>query len=170
MADVLLFDGDLRFFSAELPPALRYLLHGATRAENAAATEKLLLEARARWTAIPDGHIALYKFYFVSARYAEAERAVWQALRTAARCGGFDRNYRRLRGDSANWQLRSGAARWYLFNLKALGVVRLRRNRVPAAQRVLAKLLELDPGDEIGGGAFLQIARAVTGDDEYDLH
>lgn len=168
MAEVVLFDGGRDFFSSRAPQPLRYLLHSATLAGNAVQTETLLLEARSRWPAEPDAHIALYKFYFVMARYIEAERTVWRSLREAATCAGFTRNYRRLTAHSADWKTRDGAARWYLFNLKALGVVRLRRERAAGAQRVLQKLLELDPHDEIGGGAFLQIARAVTGaDDDY---
>ena len=41
-------------------------------------------------------------------------------------------------------------------------MIRLRRAKVEAARRVLEKLLELDPVDEIGGGAFLHIARAFA--------
>ena len=92
--------------------------------------------------------------------YAEAEAAVWEALRRAAACAGFSRNYRRLHPASADWQTRRGAERLYLFSLKALGVIRLRRGKVDNARRVLEKLLQLDPGNEIGGEAFLQIARA----------
>lgn len=166
MAELILFDGGRAFFSANAPTALRFLLNAATQSDNAATTEKLLLEARSRWPQEPDGHLALYKFYFVCARYVDAERAVWQALREAARWGGFTRNYRRLCRDSADWRDRNGAARWYLFNLKALGVIRLRQVKPHSAQRVLEKLLELDPFDEIGGGTFLQIAKAVTGEND----
>lgn len=166
MADVVLFDNGRAFFSGDAPQPLRYLLHAATTSDNFATTERLLLEARSRWPEYADAHVALYKFYFVAVRYVDAERAVWRALRDAARCGGFDRNYRRLHSQSAQWSARDGAARWYLFNLKALGVVRLRRMRPLAAQRVLKKLLELDLVDEIGGGAFLQIANAVVGKDD----
>lgn len=166
MAEVLLFDGGRSFFSSDAPVALRFLLHSATQSDNANSTEKLLLEARSRWPAEPDAHLALYKFYFVTVRYAEAERAVWRSLREAAKLGGFDRNYRRLTMTSAEWRRRDGAPRWYLFNLKALGVIRLRRMKAHAAQCVLKKLLELDPVDEIGGGAFLQIADAVVNDDD----
>lgn len=165
-AGVVLFDGGRDFFSARAPQPLRYLLHAATLAENAGQTETLLLDARERWPREPDAHIALYKFYFVTARYSDAERAVWRSLREAAASAGITRNYRRLSAHSANWQTREGPTRWYLFNLKALGVVRLRSERAQAAQPVLEKLLELDPCDEIGGGAFLQIARAVTGTDD----
>ncbi|WPP47546.1 hypothetical protein [Pseudomonas sp. AN-1] len=160
MAEVLLFAPERAFFSDSTPQKLRFLLNHALCAATPDGVEALLLEARRRWPEEPDAHIGLYKFYFVSQRYGEAEAAVWQALREAARGAGIARNYRRQRPASADWTQRQGPLRLYLFSLKALGVIRLRRGRVAQAERVLAKLLELDPFDEIGGGAFLQIARS----------
>lgn len=160
MGEVLLLEPERAFFSDRTPTGLRYLLNSARGLEHPAAVEALLLEARRRWSGEPDAHVGLYKFYFLQARYAEAEAAVWEALRRAATCAGFSRNYRRLHPASADWQTRHGAERLYLFSLKALGVIRLRRGKVDNARRVLEKLLELDPGNEIGGEAFLQIARA----------
>lgn len=166
MAEVLLFAGDRAFFSERTPHKLRYLLNHALCAATPDGVEALLLEARRRWPEEPDAHIGLYKFYFVRARYQDAEAAVWAALRAAAAVAGFDRNYRRLHPDSADWSQRQGGERLYLFSLKALGVIRLRRAKVAMARCVLEKLLELDPVDEIGGGAFLQIARSFSEDDE----
>ncbi len=160
MSVVVLLDAGRAFFSDHTPSGLRYLLNSARNLGHPAAIEALLLEARRRWAEEPDAHIGLYKFYFRQARYVEAEAAVWAALRSAAGCAGFSRNYRRLHPASADWQTHRGAERLYLFSLKALGVIRLRRGKVDNARRVLEKLLELDPGDEIGGEAFLQIARA----------
>lgn len=162
---MLLFDAGRAFFSDRSPEPLRYLLNNALCAGTPDATEALLLEARQRWPAEPDAHVALYKFLFVNKRYAEAEAAVWAALNAAATCLGIDRNYRRLHRTSADWSQRQGAERLYLFSLKALGVIRLRRERVVQARAVLEKLAELDPCDEIGGGAFLHIARSFAEDD-----
>ena len=64
---------------------------------------------------------------FRTGRYREAEGAVWQALREAARQVGFRRNYRLLGSDSADWLNDQSVSRLYLFSLKALGVIRLRR-------------------------------------------
>lgn len=160
MGEVLLFATERAFFSESTPQRLRYLLNHALCAATPDGVEALLLEARRRWPQEPDAHIALYKFYFVARRYREAEAAVWAALHEAAALGGFDRNYRRLHAASADWSRQQGGERLYLFSLKALGVIRLRRAKVEAARRVLEKLLELDPVDEIGGGAFLHIARS----------
>jgi tetratricopeptide (TPR) repeat protein len=166
MAEVLMFAGERAFFSERTPHKLRYLLNHALCAATPDGVEALLLEARRRWPEEPDAHIGLYKFYFVRARYQDAEAAVWAALRAAAGVAGFGRNYRRLHPGSADWSRRQGGERLYLFSLKALGVIRLRRARVTQARCVLEKLLELDPVDEIGGGAFLQIARSFSEDDE----
>jgi hypothetical protein len=166
MAELSLLAARRAFFSASSPHGLRFLLEQARSARAPHAAEALLLEARRRWPGEADAYIGLYKFYFVAARYAEAEAAVWAALSAAAGVAGFSRNYRRLTPASADWRRRDGAERLYLFSLKALGVVRLRRNRVTNARRVLEKLRELDPFDEIGGGAFLQIARSFAEDAE----
>lgn len=162
MAELLLLEPQRAFFSEHTPTGLRYLLNAAQRQAHPEAVEALLLEALRRWSQEPDAYIGLYKFYFLHGRYAEAEATVWRAMRGAAGRAGFDRNYRRLHVASADWQCRNGAVRLYLFSLKALGVIRLRRGKVESARRALEKLLELDPFDEIGGGAFLQIAQAFA--------
>lgn len=159
MGDVVLFGGSGSYFSRNIPSALRYLLHAAKCSDNYQTTEKLLRKARHDWPDEADAHLALYKFYFISGHYKEAEAAAWQALDCAAKLGGFFRNYRRLTPASADWSTLEGPCRWYLFTLKALGVIRLRRAKVADARRVLGKLLELDPSDEIGGGAYLRIAK-----------
>ncbi|MHC8286908.1 hypothetical protein ACYZUD_08770 [Pseudomonas sp. XS1P51] len=164
MADVSLLSSRRAYFSSKTPQGLRYLLDHALCAQSPLVIETSLLEARRRWPKEPDAHIGLYKFYFVASRYVEAEAAVWAALRIAATNAGFSRNYRRLGPDSADWSRRDGAERLYLFSLKALGVIRLRRAKVAGARRVLEKLLELDPFDEIGGAAFLRIAQSFDED------
>lgn len=166
MAEVLPFGSKRAFFSDSTPPELRQLLNAALELRAEAELERLLLKARRQWPQEPDAHISLYKFYFVSKRYEKAEAAVWAALRAAAGELAINRNYRRLSSSSADWTQRCGPERLYLFSLKALGVIRLRRGRVAQARAVLDKLLELDPQDEIGGGAFLHIARSFTEEDD----
>jgi hypothetical protein len=127
-----------------------------TSTANPASSPHILPSA---WPHELDAYIALYKHHFQSAQYREAEKAVWATLREAARQGGFTRNYRRLTSESADWLNDKSVSRLYLFSLKALGVIRLRRGRIRLAESVLSKLLQLDPQDEIGGSNFLEIAR-----------
>lgn len=166
MAEVLPFGAARAFFSDTTPPKLRQLLNQALDSSDPQQTERCLLQARREWPDAPDAHISLYKFYFVARQYEQAEAAVWSALRSAASQLDVTRNYRRLTPASADWTQATGPERLYLFSLKALGVIRLRRARVFQARTVLSKLLELDPHDEIGGGAFWQIACSF--DEEAD--
>jgi len=89
MGEVLLLEPERAFFSDRTPTGLRYLLNSARGLEHPAAVEALLLEARQRWREEPDAHVGLYKFYFLQARYAEAEAAVWEALRRGPGCAGL---------------------------------------------------------------------------------
>lgn len=161
MNNIALFEGKPRYFSDILPDALGLMLYQASSSGDPLEKERILQQALARWPQALDTYIALYKLYFRTARYREAECQVWLTLTEAARQGGFPRNYRRLHQDSAAWLEDQSISRLYLFSLKALGVIRLRRGRVRQAHQVLSKLLELDPTDEIGGSNFLAIAQSV---------
>lgn len=158
-------DGKPRYFSGAVSDELAVQLDRAARLTDPLERESILLAARRRWPHALDIMIALYKLYFRTARFPEAERMAWQALREASCQGGFRWNYRLLRPDSADWLEDRSVSRLYLFSLKALGVIRLRQGRVVLAERALAKVLELDPHDEIGAGNFLIIARQCLEDD-----
>ena len=122
--------------------------------------EARLLEIKSDWSEYVDPYFALFKFYFRAANYRQAEITVWQVAKLLANRQGFSLNYRLLSPETTDWLANDSDQRHFLFCLKALGVIRLRRNRVFLAKKVLTKLLELDPFDEIGGGNFLDIANA----------
>ncbi|GGB93002.1 hypothetical protein GCM10011352_18860 [Marinobacterium zhoushanense] len=165
MDNIALLEGKQRYFSDNLPDQLSLLLYQASTKSDPLEKEHMLLDALARWPGVLDTYIALYKLYFRTARYREAECQVWRTLNEASRQGGFSRNYRLLSRLSAPWLEDQSVARLYLFSLKALGVIRLRRGRVKLAHGVLSKLLELDPTDEIGGSNFLGIAESILEDE-----
>ncbi len=165
MADIIEISEPRAFFSQTTPNALRQILNTAIATKDLQHKEQLLEKARSQWPDEPDIHIALYKFLFVSAQYNKAEASVWRALVLAAQKVGFNRNYKRLTAQSADWDNHTGYERLYLFSLKALGVCRLRRGRVLAARSVLSKLHQLDPHDCIGGLAYLHIAEAFFNDE-----
>lgn len=158
MENIAILEGKQRYFSDNLSDELGLVLYQAANQSDPLAKERILLGAMQRWPDALDTYIALYKLYFRTARYQDAERQVWRTLTEAARQGGFRRNYRLLTADSAPWLEDKSVARLYLFSLKALGVIRLRQEKVVRAHQVLSKLLELDPADEIGGSNFLLIA------------
>ncbi|GAB2197326.1 hypothetical protein [Sessilibacter sp. MAH4] len=122
--------------------------------------EERLLEIHEQWPGCVDPYMALFKFYFRVVRYQEAERMVWRLMTLLSDRNQFCKNYRLLKPCTTNWLLHDSDPRHFLFCLKALGVIRLRRGKVFLAKKVLSKLEELDPNDEIGGSNFLFIARS----------
>ncbi len=161
MNNIALLKGDTCYFSDNTPRPVLIALNEITSDLSAESKEKKLLALISDWPNQLDIHIALYKLYFRTGRYTEAERQVWKTLNEAARQAGFSSRYNQLKPDTADWLGDHSIARLYLFSLKALGVIRLRRNKIKPAISVLSKLLELDPQDEIGGRNFLDIAESV---------
>ncbi|MCG8314912.1 MAG: hypothetical protein MI976_17010 [Pseudomonadales bacterium] len=158
-----LLEQNSRYFSSKLPPELELELNRLTYNEKSIAEglESQLVDINDRWPNYVDTYIALFKYYFRTAQYRQAEVTVWQAMKLTSNRGEFRRNYRVLSPDSQDWLAGDSDQRHYLFCLKALGVIRLRRGRVCLAKKVLTKLEELDPYDEIGGGNYLLIANSI---------
>jgi len=165
--------GQQLFFSRDIPAALvsdlnQLLSEDSKRPSQAGFSftdlnppnelEAGLIEIKANWPDYVDPYFALFKFYFRAAKYRKAEIIVWQAAKMLSQRKGFPLNYRLLKSDTTDWLENDSDQRHFLFCMKALGVIRLRRGKVFLAKKVLSKLIELDPHDEIGGGNFLDIA------------
>jgi hypothetical protein len=160
--------GQQVFFSRDIPAALvsdlNQLLSADSKRpgqEGFGFTDELearLVEIKTDWPDYVDPYFALFKFYFRAAKYRQAEITVWQAAKMLSQRKGFPLNYRLLNPGTVDWLKNDSDQRHFLFCLKALGVIRLRRGKVFLAKKVLTKLSELDPCDEIGGGNFLDIA------------
>ncbi len=147
-------------FADETPPQVAALLAEAGAAYGDEAQAETLLRAAQHTDpqSLPT-YFALYKFYFYRHRLPEAERVTLEALAVAAAQGGFDANWTRLHCRSADWAVATGPARFYLFSLKALAFIRLRLDRSgESAAALLAKLAELDPGDQVGGSVIRSLA------------
>ncbi len=145
---------------AHLSPAIERLLHEAAAAHGQSARAEAIL-----WTAQaidPDClpvYFALYKFYFHKKQLERAGQVVLRALQAAARAGGFDADWRLARADSADWHAHAGPAHFYLFSLKALAFICLRRGHVDDSRAILVKLAELDPGDSVGAAVIADLLR-----------
>jgi tetratricopeptide (TPR) repeat protein len=112
------------------------------------------------------GYFALYKFYFHYKQFNDAEREIKAALAEAARQGGFPDNLRQLIEPPHKDQLYAGeSGLFYLFSLKALAFVKLRRRQDGEAQTILALLQELDPEDRSGASVIRSLANAIKEDD-----
>ncbi|BBL72062.1 hypothetical protein MoryE10_26680 [Methylogaea oryzae] len=154
-------------FAPGLPAAVDALLQRAValRHSDPAEAERLLLNAAARFPDCLPAHFALYKYYANRRSLAQAEDAARRALREAARQGGFAcrLGLREPAGERHPYEA-GGAGHFYLFTLKALAFIKLRRNEAAAAEDILALLLALDPEDRSGASVVRQLADAVEED------
>lgn len=151
-------------FGGPTPAAVdRRLEDAAASYADGALAETLLLEAHAFDPSCLPVYFALYKFYFYKSRLADAERIALAALDAAASQARIPADWRQLTAQSADWTDTRGPQHFYLFSLKALAFIRLRRGRVDAARVLLAKLADLDPRDTVGGSVIGSLAAATAG-------
>jgi len=124
--------------------------------------EKLL---RQHLLADPDylpAYFAMYKLLFRQSRLAEAEEIARTALASGARLGGFPPNWQHLAPGTADWSAIQSPAHFYLFTLKALSFILLRRKQLDECREVLEKIDELDPHDLIGASVIRAYADGLT--------
>ena len=112
--------------------------------------EAVLWSAHALDPACLAVYYGLYKFYFRRSRLEDAERVVSTGLVEAARQSGLSSDWRTLAHDASRWGEPDAPQHFYLFSLKALAFIRLRRGATADAGQILDKLAEIDPGDCIG--------------------
>lgn len=150
------------FYAGSLPARAGGLLDEAMSAyADTERAEALLKQAQ---TEAPDAlpvYFSLYKFYFYKGRLEDAERSARLALEIAARQGGFANDFRALTADSADWSRHDGPQHFYLFSLKALAFIRLRRGDKRDCEQILDKLRELDQADTVGGSVIGSIAAGI---------
>lgn len=149
-------------YGGAAPPEVAALLEQAMQSyadgERAAA---LLEQARAQAPGALPVYFSLYKFYFYKGDLVRAENAVRMALNEAATQGGFDADWQHLTPDCADWQDHAAPAHFYLFSLKALAFIRLRRGATEEANHILDKLEALDPKDSVGGSVIRTFAASA---------
>tara|TARA_R110002167_G_scaffold2226_10_gene11462 strand:+ start:11556 stop:12074 length:519 start_codon:yes stop_codon:yes gene_type:complete len=114
--------------------------------------------------------IALYKMYAYANCFDASRQLIEQVLQRAAQQAGFQPDWRLLTPASTPFDTLlangiHGPVRLYLYSMKALGFVSLRAGNIALAEQVLAKLLALDPSDEVGGSVVYQMALSLTDDD-----
>lgn len=106
-------------------------------------------------------YIAMYKFLFYRGRLEAAEEVVRNALRHAAEQGGFSVAWELLTPASADWLDADGPERIYLYSMKALAFIQLRKGETRDGRAVLDKLAQLDPLDQVGSSVIMQLAESL---------
>lgn len=149
-------------YPSDLPtPAARLMEQAAAAAYGQPNRAEILLwSAQAMYPECLPIYFALYKFYFYKGRLDEAERAARFALRAAAWAGGFPAEWASLNRTTVDWTDVRGPQHFYLFSLKALAFIRLRRGARQDSLAILKKLEEIDPDDSVGASVIRDLVAA----------
>ena len=137
-------------FGGDVPAAVQHLIdaaRGAPRAEAGAALWTAVLTAP---QSLPPYYL-LYKFHASQGELGEAHEVACKALAVAARQASIDRDWRAVQPGDADFTT-PGPARFWLFTLKALAFISVRRGERDVALALVGKLSTLDPADRIGFG------------------
>ncbi len=154
-------------FGAGLPPeAERELQQAAKRYANEASSEAHLKRAIALAPEHPATHIGLYRFYFYRNRLGEALAIGTACLAQAARYNGLSTDWRQVERAQADFASYSALPRFYLFTLKACAYLHMRLGELDIGAAQLAKLLELDPRDRVGGSVLRSVLDRIGQDDD----
>lgn len=150
-------------FGGEAPAEIALLLEQAMQSyADDPQAEGLLWQAHRQAPEALPVYFSLYKYYFYKGNLEQAELAARMALLAAAGQGGFDADWRNLQPHSGGWGDYAAPAHFYLFSLKALAFIRLRRGDAAESSAILAKLAELDPGDSVGASVIRSIAEGAS--------
>lgn len=160
--NILTGESSTDLFGGEVPPQVKHLVE---EARNAATPERALALL---WTAqvcapdCPSLYYLLYKFHARHADFEQAELAALKGLEVAADQAHLPDDWRVVTPDMADFQS-PGPARFWVFTLKALAFIRLRRKDPDSARVYLDKVNELDPVGGTGAGVIEALLKGSQG-------
>jgi hypothetical protein len=160
--NILTGESSTDLFGGEVPPQVKHLVE---EARNAATPERALALL---WTAqvcapdCPSLYYLLYKFHARHADFEQAELAALKGLEVAADQAHLPDDWRVVTPDMADFQS-PGPARFWVFTLKALAFIRLRRKDPDSARAYLDKVNELDPVGGTGAGVIEALLKGSQG-------
>ena len=150
MVNFLTGEASTDLFGGEVPPQAKALVEQARAESNPERALALLWTAQVCAPECPSLYYLLYKFYARHADFDQAEEAALKGLEVAAEQALLPDDWRVVTPEMADFAS-PGPARFWVFTLKALAFIRLRKQDPDAARAYLAKVQELDP--EGGSGA-----------------
>jgi hypothetical protein len=141
-------------FARKVPAAANQCLQEAAATPQADRAEAMLTRAAMLSPEVLAVDVARYKFYFYRGQLAEAEMVVRGTLAKSAEQGGFAEDWRQHDAPLAGREEAEGPQRYFLYALKALAFISLRREQRPQAAEILDALRLLDPQDLIGASVI----------------
>lgn len=114
----------------------------------------------------PAVHIGLYRFYFYKNRLHDALAVAMRCLEKAARDNALPQQWQVVRPLFADFSSYAALPRFYLFTLKACAYLHMRLGDLATGEAMLAKLIELDPIDRMGGSVLRGVLQRMGEDDD----
>lgn len=155
------------YYGGNLPREAERLLHlAALSYQRESEAEKFLQEALAR---APDHiavYIGLYKFYFYKGKLERALQYAVLCLERAARESDLSPDWRQVRVTDAEFEGFNVSPRFFLFTLKAYGYIQMRLGNLEEGRAAIAKVMELDPRDNLGGSVLLGVLDRLGQDED----
>lgn len=151
-----------------LPPVAEEQLRLASHAyADDARAEMHLALAKAIAPGNPVVQVGEYRYYFYKNRLREALQVAEACLCTVSTELRIPRRWLDVSPAHADFRGDEPAHRFYLFVLKAYAYLLLRLNRLVEGTLAAEKLMELDPGNKVGGQVLLDVLERI-GKDDYD--
>lgn len=151
--NILTGESSTELFGGDVPATVKVLLEQASSADSPERVLALLWTAQVSAPECPSLYYLLYKFYARQADFEQAELVALKGLAVAAQQANLPDDWRSVTSDMADFTA-PGPARFWLFTLKALAFIRLRRNDAESASAYLAKVKHLDPEGGVGAGVI----------------
>lgn len=111
--------------------------------------------------------IGEYRYYFYKGRLQEALAVALDCLHIVAAELKIPTQWKSVEPRHGDFRSEEPAHRFYLFCLKAYAYLLLRLNDLEEGRSVVDKLLQLDPGNKVGGQVLLDVLERI-GKDDYD--
>lgn len=156
-----LFSGEVskEFFGGEVPYLVRRLLDQVGSATPAEA-ESLLWTAQASAPECLPVYYLLYKFHARRCQFDLAEKAALRGIAVAAQQARLAEDWRSVGPQDADFA-GLGAARFWLFCLKARAFICLRTGRPEEARELSAHVARLDPAAGMGSDVITSLLDGV---------
>jgi hypothetical protein len=161
--DLMDFDQATLYFDDPIAPKVERLIAEAGVGYGSDAAESLLLRAHFLAPSQLVVLVALYRYYFYQHRLDDALIVADRTLAAAGARLGFPAEWQQLHPQHLGYAaMRSiGLLRFHLMVLKAAGYINLRLGRRAQGEAMLAKLIEMDTHDRLGGRSLLDVYQAA---------
>lgn len=149
-------------FGGDASPTIRHLIDQARQLPRAESATLLWTAALSAPGDLPVYYL-LYKLHASLGELDHALRAATLGLRHASAAAGLPEDWTRVQPADADFA-HPGPARFWLFTLKAMAFLHLRRRERHVAEALLDRLRLLDPQDSLGISTLEAMLQSLNDD------